>query len=323
MTTATESYDSPLKGILYAIAGVFVFSLHDVIVKWISSEYPVHEIILIRSCFAIIPILIIAHLEGGLHLLRTSRFGAHFIRSFIFFGAYICFYLSLAALSLAETISLFYSGPIFITILSVSFLNEKVEFRSWIAILVGFFGVIMMLRPGSGMIDPAGLLALLSAFLYAIVSIITRKLGRTENGVSLAFYTTVMYIIYAPIFNLALDLISVNQKSHPSLAFLFREWKIPSQDDLFLFIMLGLFAAVGLYFLSQAYRLGQPSTVAPFEYIFVPLSVIWGYVFWKDILELHSMIGMALIIGSGLYIFRSKKILTGKSVTTYFKRNRK
>ena len=104
MTTGTESYDSPLKSILYAIAGVFVFSLHDVIVKWISGEYPVHEIILIRSCFSIIPILFIARLEGGLHLLRTSHFGAHFIRSFIFFGAYICFYLSLAALALAETI---------------------------------------------------------------------------------------------------------------------------------------------------------------------------------------------------------------------------
>jgi S-adenosylmethionine uptake transporter len=323
MITATESYDSPLKSIFYVIAGVFIFSLHDVIVKWISGDYPVHEIILIRSCFALIPILFIARMEGGLHLLRTSHFGAHVIRSILFFGAYICFYLSLAALSLAETISLFYSGPIFITILSVVFLGEKVEFRNWIAILVGFFGVIMMLKPSSEMIDPAGFLALLSAFLYAIVSIITRRLGRTENGVSLAFYTTVMYIIYAPIFNLALDYISVNQKSHPSLAFLFREWKIPSQGDLFLFIMIGLFAAVGLYFLSQAYRLGQPSTVAPFEYIFVPLSVIWGYIFWKDTLEPHSIIGMVLIIGSGLYIFRSKKVLTNKSVLSIFKKNRK
>ncbi|MGI9571439.1 MAG: DMT family transporter, partial [Desulfobulbia bacterium] len=302
MTTATESYDSPLKSIFCVIAGVFIFSLHDVIVKWISGDYPVHEIILIRSCFALIPILFIARLEGGLHLLRTRHFWAHFIRSFIFFAAYICFYLSLAAVSLAETVSLFYSGPIFITILSVVFLGEKVEFRNWIAIWVGFCGVIMMLKPSSEMIDPAGLLALLSAFLYAIVSIITRRLGKTENGISLAFYTTVMYIVFAPIFNIALNFFAVDQQSHPSLAFLFREWKIPSQGDLFLFIMIGLFAAVGLYFLSQAYRLGQPSTVAPFEYIFVPLSVIWGYVFWKDVLEVHSIIGMVLIIGSGLYI---------------------
>ena len=95
MTTAAESYDSPLKGIYYLIAGVFVFSLQDVIIKWISGKYPVHEIVLIRSCFAIIPILFIAQLEGGLHLLRTSRYVAHIIRSFfIFWRLYMFLFIS-------------------------------------------------------------------------------------------------------------------------------------------------------------------------------------------------------------------------------------
>ncbi len=319
MTTVAASYDNPLKSIYYLIAGVFVFSVQDVIIKWISGKYPVHEIVLIRSCFAIIPILFIAHLEGGLHLLRTNHFVAHIIRSFLFFGAYTCFYLSLAALPLAETVSLFFSAPIFITILSVTSLGEKVEFRSWIAVLVGFLGVIIMLKPSSKMIDPAAFLALFTAFLYAIASILTRKLGKTENGVSLAFYPTVMYIIYSLILSIALNNIAVTQKSHPSLAFLFRQWQLPSQSDLFLFIVLGLIAAAGFYFLSQAYRLGRPSTVAPFEYISVPLSVVWGYVFWKDILEPQSVIGMVLIVGSGLYIFGSKKLLTNKYVLSTFK----
>ena len=319
MTTAAESYDSPLKSIYYLIGGVFVFSLQDVIIKWLSGKYPVHEIVLIRSFFAIIPILFIAYLEGGLHLLRTSHYVTHIIRSFLMFGAYICFYLSLAALPLAETVSLFFSAPIFITILSVTSLGEKVEFRSWIAVLVGFFGVIIMLRPSSKMIDPAAFLALLAAFLYAIGSIITRRLGKTENGVSLAFYPTVMYIIFSTILSIALNNIAVTQKSHPSLAFLLREWQLPSQDDLFLFIIIGLIAAAGFYFLSQAYRLAQPSTIAPFEYIYVPLSIVWGYVFWKDILEPQSVIGMVLIVGSGLYIFGSKKVLTNKYVLSIFK----
>jgi S-adenosylmethionine uptake transporter len=274
---------------------------------------------LIRSFFAIIPILFIAYLEGGLHLLRTNHYVTHIIRSFLMFGAYICFYLSLAALPLAETVSLFFSAPIFITILSVTSLGEKVEFRSWIAVLVGFFGVIIMLRPSSKMIDPAAFLALLAAFLYAIGSIITRRLGKTENGVSLAFYPTVMYIIFSTILSIALNNIAVTQKSHSSLVFLFREWQRPSQGDLFLFIIIGLIAAAGFYFLSQAYRLAQPSTIAPFEYIYVPLSVVWGYVFWKDILEPQSVIGMVLIVGSGLYIFGSKKLLTNKYVLSIFK----
>jgi S-adenosylmethionine uptake transporter len=319
MTTAAESYDSPLKGIYYLIAGVLVFSLQDVIIKWISDKYPVHEIVLIRSCFAIIPILFIAHLEGGLYLLRTNHFVAHIIRSFLFFGAYICFYLSLAALPMAETVSLFFSAPIFITILSVTSLGEKVGFRSWIAVFVGFFGVIIMLRPSSEMIDPAAFLGLSTGFLYAIASIITRRLGKHESGVSLAFYPTVMYIIFSTILSIALNNIAVTKKSHPSLAFLFREWQLPSQGDLFLFIIIGLISAGGFYFLSQAYRLAQPSTIAPFEYIYVPLSVIWGYVFWKDILEPQSVIGMVLIVGSGLYIFGSKKVLTNKYVLSIFK----
>lgn len=318
MSTA-ETYDSPVKSIYYLIAGVFVFSLQDVIIKWMSSKYPVHEIVLLRSCFAIIPILFIAYLEGGLHLLRTQHYAGHIIRSFFMFGAYTCFYLSLAALPLAETVSLYFSTPIFIMILSVAFLGEKVEFKSWIAVLIGFFGVLIMLRPGFKMIDLAAFLALLTALLYAISSIITRKIGKTENGVSLAFYLTIMYIVFSTILSIALNNIAITPKSHPSFAFLLREWGVPSKGDLLLFIMLGLIAAAGFYFLSQAYRLAQPSSIAPFEYIAVPLSVIWGYVFWKDILEFQSVIGMVLIIGSGLYIFGSKKVLTNRYVLSIFK----
>jgi drug/metabolite transporter (DMT)-like permease len=319
VTTASESYDSPLKGIYYLIAGVFVFSLQDVIIKWISDKYPVHEIVLIRSCFAIIPILVIVYLEGGLHLLRTNHYVGHIIRSFFMFGAYTCFYLSLATLPLAETVSLFFSAPIFIMVLSVTSLGEKVAFRSWMAVLVGFFGVIIMLRPGSKTIEPAAFLALLTALLYAIASILTRRLGKTENGASLAFYLTVMYIIFSTILGIVLNNLSVTQKSHPSFAFLFREWQFPSQVDLFIFMILGLIAAAGFYFLSQAYRLAQPSTIAPFEYISVPLSAIWGYLFWKDIPEIQSFIGMVLIVGSGLCIYGSKKGLTNKYVLSIFK----
>lgn len=319
MTTAAESYDSPLKSIYYLIAGIFVFSLQDVIIKWISGKYPIHEIVLIRSCIAIIPILFIAYLEGGLHLLRTNNYLGHIIRTFFMFGAYICFYLSLAALPLAETVSLFFSAPIFITILSVTFLGEKVEIRSWIAVLAGFFGIIIILRPSSRMIDPAAFLAVLTAFLYAMASIFTRKLGKTENGVSLAFYCTIIYIIFSTILSLSLNNMAVTEKSHPSLAFLFRKWQLPSQGDLFLLILLGLISAAGFYFLSQAYRLAKPSTIAPFEYIYVPLSVVWGYVFWKETLEPQSIMGMVFIVGSGLYIFGSKKILTKKYLLSIFK----
>jgi drug/metabolite transporter (DMT)-like permease len=235
------------------------------------------------------------------------------------FSAYTCFYLSLATLPLAETVSLFFSCPILITILAVISLKDKVEFKSWIAVLVGFLGIIIMLKPGANMIDPAAFLALLTALLYAIASIITRKLGKTENGVSLAFYPTVMYIIYSAILGIGMTRIVDTQIAHPSLAFLFRAWQFPSQGDLLIFLLLGLIAAAGFYFLSQAYRLAQPSTIAPFEYIAVPVSVIWGYLFFDDVLGYQSIIGMVLIVGSGLYIFGSKNEFTKKYVLSLFK----
>ena len=319
MTTAAESYDSPLKSISYLVAGVFVFSIQDVIIKWFSGKYPVNEIVFIRSCIAIIPILLIAHLEGGLHLLRTRHHFTHIIRCFFMFCAYISFYLSMAALPLAETVSIFFSTPIFITIFSVIALGEKVEISGWIAVVVGFIGVIIMLRPGSNMFDPAALLALFTAVLYAVASILTRRLGKTDTGISMAFYLTVMYLIFSAIFTLILNNSAVEPNTHPSFAFLFREWRIPAQEDLILLITIGFISAAGFYCLSQAYRLAQPSVIAPFEYIAVPLGVIWGYLFFKDSLGYQSVIGMMLIVGSGLYIFGRKNGLTNKYVLSIFK----
>ena len=320
MTTNVENVDNPVRSICYLIAGVFVFSIQDVIIKLISDDYPVHEIVLIRSCVAIFPILFIARLEGGFHLLRTRRCVGHIIRSLLMFAAYTCFFLSLSALPIAETVSLFFSAPIFITILSVSFSGEKVALGAWIAVFAGFLGVIIMLKPGSTIIDPAAFLAILSALFYAIASIVTRRLGKTESGVSLAFYPTVMYIVFSTIFAVLLNNIANTHNSHTSLAFLFRAWRFPSPVDSFIFLSLGLLAAAGFFSLSQAYRLAQPSKIASFEYIAVPLSVLWGYLFWKDILELQSIVGMMLIVGSGLYIFKGKKgLAANRYVLSLFK----
>jgi len=317
--TPVKDNDGLVKSVCYLIGGVFVFSLQDIIIKWLSGSYPVHEIVLIRSVVAIFPILLIARLDGGLHLLRTGRYKTQITRAALMFGSYICFYLSLAALPLAETVSLFFSGPIFITVLSVFFLDEKIESSSWVAVLLGFLGVVIMLKPGARMIDPAALMALLAALLYAIGSIITRKLGKTDSGISLAFYPTVMYVFFSAILSIPLGWMTAARPSHPSAAFLLHHWQLPSQGDLVLFIAIGLIAAAGFYSLSQAYRLGPPATIAPFEYISVPLGALWGYVFWKDVLGLQTIIGMILIVGSGLYIFGSEKGMTNRYILSLFK----
>ena len=317
--TVSEKHNRPLRAISFLLAAICVYSLHDVIVKWISGNYPVHEILLIRSVFAVIPLLAIARLEGGWHLLRTAHFGLQIVRALLMFICFMTYYLALAALPLAETVSLFFSAPLFITILSVTVLGEKVELGGWLAVCVGFLGVIVLLRPGSKMINPAAFLALFSAILYATGSILTRRLGQTESGVALAFYPIITYIAFSTMVGIALSAGPVVQQSHPSVAFLFRGWQVPVKGDLFLLILVGLIAALGFYFLSQAYRLAPPSAIAPFEYAAVPLSVVLGYIFWKDILGPQSIIGIVLIVGSGLYIFGSKKLLGNRYLLSFFK----
>ena len=168
MITAIKKIKSQFNSIYYIVIANFLLSIHDVMIKWISGKYPVHEVVFIRSCVAILPILMIAHWNGGFKQLKTKCYTGHIIRSLLMFGAYISFYLALSALPIAVTISLFFSSPIFIVILSVLFLKEKVNITSWVAIIAGFIGVIIMLKPGSEIIDPAAFLALLAALFYAI-----------------------------------------------------------------------------------------------------------------------------------------------------------
>lgn len=318
---ANVSYsNNPLKGMFYLIAGVFIFSIQDVIIKYMSGDYPVHEIVLIRSIFAIIPILILAHFMGGIRSMRTRRYGAHTLRAFVQFATYMCFYMSLAALSLAETVTLFFSSPLFITILSVVILNEKVTLDHWIAVLAGFLGVIVIFNPGTDSFNPAFLLAVLSAFLYAVASILTRRIGQTESGISLAFYPTVFYIVFSSIVGMAVSNSTFSKGVHPSLDFLLCEWAFPAQFDLLLLISIGLIAAFGFFFLSQAYRLAQPSMVAPFEYTAVLFSLLWGYIIWNDILGVRLIMGIFLIVGSGLYIFLRKPVIESTFGSKYFRK---
>ncbi len=319
MVSTTSTRTDFLRAAAFIILAVFLFSTQDVIVKWISGKYPVHEIVLIRSISGIIPLLFLAYLLGDLHTLRTRRWAAHAGRSLIMFTAYTCFYLSLAALPLAETVTLFFSSPLFITILSAIMLDEKIEMRCWIAVVVGFLGVILMLRPNVNNINPAALLAIVSAFCYALGSVITRKLGKTESGIVLAFFPTVIYILFAAIVGLMLQHISKANVSHPSLGFLLHAWCLPSQNDLLWMILLGLLAAMGFFCLSQAYRLAQPAMVAPLEYIAVPISVIWGFVLWQEVLEPQSILATLLIIASGLYILGRESMSGAKNLLHIFK----
>lgn len=311
--------DQPLKGIGCLLAGVSVFSIQDTVIKWMSGSYPVFEIVFVRSIVALLPLLAIAYLDGGISRLRTRRPFAHLLRGFVMFIAYGCYYLALAALSLAETVSLYFSAPLFLTVLSVPLLGEAVGIRRWVAVVVGFLGVLVMMRPEAGAVTPAALLAVGAALAYALSAILARRLGATDSGVTMAFTATLVYIVAAAVAGLVFGAGQAGAGNSPSMAFLVRAWVWPGWGDLALMAFCGLVAAIGFYLLAQAYRLAPAAVVAPFEYVALPWAVLWGYVFWGTLPELPLAAGAALVVASGLYVLRreaarGRKVAVGRAL---------
>ncbi|MGL4280422.1 MAG: DMT family transporter [Albidovulum sp.] len=293
---------SGAAGIPFLIAGIAVFSVQDLILKLLSGAYPLYEAMIFRSLTAAPLLLLFAHLNGGLGTLFTPGWRKMLLRGFLLFASYAAFYLAIASLPLATTIALFFTAPLFITVLSVPLLGEQVGPRRWFAVIVGFAGVLFMVRPGSDVFDWAALLALIAGLAYAISMVTARSMGSTETAPALAFWGNVAFLACALTLAAAFASGDHAGESHPSLGFLTRGWVTPSLRDLGLMMLCGFIAAAGLTLLTQAYRLSPSSVVAPFEYSAMIWGVLWGWLFWRQLPDAEGWTGILIIVSAGLYV---------------------
>ena len=277
-------------------------TISDSIIKWLSPDMPLHQITLFRSCFALILVMVIVQLEGGLVTLKTRRPVLHFVRGSMLVLANMFFFIGLAAMPLAETVALFYTAPLFICLLSQPVLGEKVGLRRWLLIGVGMIGVIVMLRPGSEVFQMVSLLPIMAALCYAIMTMMTRKLGIRESGGALTFYIQIAFIVISSVVGWVIGDGRFDVSDNQSLHFLTRAWFWPSMVQWQLLLLCGLIVALGGYLLSQAYRLGEAPAVAPFEYASLPFALVVGYYLWGDWPDWPAFVGTGLIIGSGLLV---------------------
>lgn len=291
-----------LAGITCVVAGVAIFFLQDLVLKFISGGYPLHQAMVIRSLAATPFLAFLVWRQGGMQTLRTPGWRMMINRGVVMFLAYLTYYLALAALPLATVVAIFFASPLFITILSVLVLRESVGWHRWLAVAAGFAGVVILVRPGGNLFDWAAVLPVTAALFYAWGMIVTRKHGGTETAPAMALYGNFVFLALA----LALAAIfgggQFASEHHKSVAFLLRGWVWPTPFDMGLMLACGPIAAAGLTLLAQGYRIAASNVVTPFEYTAMIWGVIFGWLIWGDLPDRAGWLGIAIIMGAGLYV---------------------
>lgn len=300
----TARADRPLHGIGFVLVAASVFPVQDVVIKGLSGRYPALQIVFVRSLVALSLYAWLLWRERDAATFPPERPWLHSARGALGLVSFTSYYMAIAALPLATVTAVAFAAPLFVTVLSARVLGEPVDRSSWLAVLVGFVGVLVVLRPGVGTFDPAALLALLSALTYASSQTITRELGRTDSGASIAFTSTLLAVAVAGASGLISGGSERGADLHPSIAFLVRGWVLPSWGDLGRMALCGLISGVGMYCFTQGYRVAPPSTVAPFEYVMIGWSVLWGYVFWGDVPGPATLIGVTATVAGGAYVLQ-------------------
>ena len=196
---------------------------------------------------------------------------------------------------MADTVALFFTAPLFITIAAALVFKERIGPTNLLALGAGFAGMLMIFNPSASVFDPAALLPVLGALGYALTQLATRVLGRTETAGAMTFWGNLTFLASALALAAVFGNGAYDGATHPSLAFLTRGWQPMPTRDLLLFMACGLIASIGLSLLTYAYRVAPSSSVAPFEYSFIIWGVLWGWLFWAQLPTTLAWAGIALL----------------------------
>lgn len=298
------------NGAIILVFGLFLFSIQDIIIKHFSDQYSVLQIVFVRGLIALGLLLLMIKLTHDTISLKSRRPGLMVARGLLGFSSYTTYYLAVAAMPLAEVVSITFTMPLFVTAMSALILGEKVGVRRWSAVAVGFIGVLIILSPSGEFNSLAVVFAFVAAVTYASQTILTRFLGSHDHPMTIAFNAILVFTVASGILSLLMvsGTISISS-SHPSLAFFGRDWAMPTDLDFILMLVIGVIAAVGFYCLSKAYCSSEASAIAPFEFTYIVWAVVFGYLFWNEVPGFTTIFGIFVLISSSLYIwYRERQI---------------
>jgi drug/metabolite transporter (DMT)-like permease len=274
------------------LLSILLFSLMDASVKWLGATYPTAQIMFFRCAVALIPVLVIIAMRGGIGILRTNQKKMHLLRSLLGISAMGLAFYAFSLMPLAEAVSILHTAPLFMTALSVVLLREAVGVRRWSAIILGFIGMLLVVRPDADMLASGSLYMLAAAFLIGCTTIIIRHLGKIDDPVCITFYFTLTGIV--------VSLIGI----------FIQDWQQPLPMDLALLTLVGLFGGMAQYLMTLSYQHLAVGVVAPLKYLTIVFSGSIAYLVWGEVPDLQSVIGIIIIISSGLYTLH-RELLRG------------
>lgn len=285
---------------------VLVGALQDAFIKDLSAQYPVYEMQMIRGGTAMLIMLVWIVATGSLGSLAGRLLGRRpgllFLRSLFLAVASLTFYLTLAAMQFADVVAIYFSMPLMIAALSGLVIGEKVPLNRWLAVIVAFAGVGIVVQPGTGVFNPASLIALFSTLCYAIGLMLTRPLGMLVDSAVMGLWQVGGFVVTSVALYLVFGDGSFHDPAHASLSYLTSGWIAPPLPDLLRMVAFGFAAAAASLLYTLGYKAAAPSFVAPFEYSALFWASLWGFVFWGDIPHASTFAGAALIIGAGLWM---------------------
>ncbi|KRO59890.1 MAG: multidrug DMT transporter permease [Pelagibacteraceae bacterium BACL5 MAG-121128-bin54] len=271
-------------GLLYMFMSVCAFSIMDLLVKW-SQEYPTGEVLFFRGFFGLLLTYFLIPKDKLKSFYKTDRKLEHFFRCFAGIIALIAIVVALRELPLAVVVSLSYAAPLFITILSIFLLGEKVGIFRWIAVLIGFVGVLVISEPGFNEVNYLYILPIIFCIGMAFVTITIRKLSTSEPVWLISIFFT-LTITFVSLFTIPFG------------------WVLPNFKDFILLALIGVTGGGANLLLTQSYKLSEVSLVAPLKYLSLIFAILFGYLIWDEIPSYKNLVGAALVITASLIILR-------------------
>ena len=301
-------------GIYYLVIGMCVFTFQDIIIKLLSDKVNLFQILFIRSIMTIVFVLLYLTITKQTKLLSIFTPIMTTIRSLIFFIGFTMFYYSQTQMPVANALTLFYVSPFFITILSMFLLGEKIDLVRWVIIILGFSGVYFIANPNFEEFNYINLLPVFCALFYGIFMVFTKKYSTTESSFAQIFYLSLGSLIISGVLGLIVGDGKYYTNSNVSMNYLSRSWNFIDAGDIGLMLLSALCGFIGTVFLINAYRIGNPSRITPFEYSGLIPTMMLGYLIWDDIPTKNTWIGILIIIGCGLYLFYRENSFSDKSL---------